>query len=181
MNVSLQSSSEFRMIFSTLEVIRTDYSRFRAPRNSASTYPSRAPRSAPPAATSVSFIHAPPLRGPCPRSPTTPKASASRSVPAPACPPLHRLPAQATPGLATPSARRVRGGRRRAQVTTLVKGISAEEYDAAVARTPKLCPLFVMGDRRGGRELLNDTARDRAVCLARWPNSCSFLHKPRQM
>lgn len=57
----------------------------------------------------------------------------------------------------------------RAQVTTLVKGISPDEYDAAAARTPALCPLRVMGDFRSGRELLADVARDRALPLSWCP------------
>jgi hypothetical protein len=52
-------------------------------------------------------------------------------------------------------------------VTTLVKGITPSEYDAAVARTPAMCPLWVMGDRRTGRELLADVPVDRNLCLAR--------------
>ncbi len=56
---------------------------------------------------------------------------------------------------------------RHAQVTTLVKGISPSEYDAAVDRTPAMCPLWVMGDRRTGRELLADVSADRGICLAR--------------
>ena len=43
--------------------------------------------------------------------------------------------------------------------------ISPDEYDAATAAHPECCPLFAIGDRRGGRQLLADFAADDAWAL----------------
>ena len=45
--------------------------------------------------------------------------------------------------------------------------ISAEEYDAATLRTPKSCPLFVMGDARSGALLLEGMDQDLRLCSLR--------------
>ena len=45
--------------------------------------------------------------------------------------------------------------------------IDAAEYDAAVRRVPGECPLFVMGDLRSGRQLLEDFAADRRLTVSR--------------
>ena len=42
----------------------------------------------------------------------------------------------------------------------LIRTISPDEYDAAVATCPCSCPLHVMGDRRTGQQLLHDAAAD---------------------
>jgi hypothetical protein len=49
-----------------------------------------------------------------------------------------------------------------AQVRYLLREITADEYNAAVRATPHLCPLYAMGDRRTGRELLTQAGRDMA-------------------
>ena len=41
-----------------------------------------------------------------------------------------------------------------------MRTISAEEYDAAVIALPDTCPLVLIGDRRSGRQLLADAAKD---------------------
>ena len=45
--------------------------------------------------------------------------------------------------------------------------ISPEEYDEAVLRRPRTCPLWALGDRRSGRQLLADAAADAARGLDR--------------
>ena len=48
----------------------------------------------------------------------------------------------------------------------LVLSITPDEYDDAVRRTPALCPLFALGDRRSGRELLAAADYDAQRSLA---------------
>jgi hypothetical protein len=45
-------------------------------------------------------------------------------------------------------------------VRRINRKISPDEYDAAIVVRPACCPLFAMGDRRGGRQLLADFAAD---------------------
>jgi hypothetical protein len=52
-------------------------------------------------------------------------------------------------------------------VTHVTRPITADEYDAAVMRAPEECPLFAMGDLRSGRQLLEDCAADRRICVHR--------------
>ncbi len=49
--------------------------------------------------------------------------------------------------------------------------IDAAEYDEAVRRAPGECPLFVMGDLRSGRQLLEDFAADRRLSVRRMATS----------
>ena len=46
------------------------------------------------------------------------------------------------------------------QVRLLARTISPAEYDNAVGRWPELCPLYYMGDRRSGQELLDGFEAD---------------------
>jgi hypothetical protein len=48
-----------------------------------------------------------------------------------------------------------------------MRAISADEYDDAVRWAPSSCPLFAMGDRRSGRELLEQADADAVRPL--WP------------
>jgi hypothetical protein len=41
----------------------------------------------------------------------------------------------------------------REQVSYVSRAITAEEYNAAVIRTPGDCPLFAAGDLRSGRQV----------------------------
>ena len=45
------------------------------------------------------------------------------------------------------------GARLRRQVSYVSRAITAEEYNAAVARAPGDCPLFAAGDLRSGRQV----------------------------
>ena len=49
----------------------------------------------------------------------------------------------------------------------LLRAITADEYDDAVRWAPSSCPLFAMGDRRSGRELLEQADADAVRPL--WP------------
>ncbi len=40
------------------------------------------------------------------------------------------------------------------QTKNVTRIVTPDEYDAAVRRDPALCPLYALGDRRSGRELL---------------------------
>jgi hypothetical protein len=51
-------------------------------------------------------------------------------------------------------------------VRFLTRLISPADYDDATRRRPELCPLFYMGDRRSGQELLNGFDTDAAVSIA---------------
>ncbi len=42
----------------------------------------------------------------------------------------------------------------------MTRAVTPEEYDAAPRRFPARCPLYALGDRRSGRELLADAAAD---------------------
>jgi hypothetical protein len=42
----------------------------------------------------------------------------------------------------------------------IFRAVSPDEYDAAVRRSPAACPLHMCGDRRIGRQLLEDGERD---------------------
>ena len=53
------------------------------------------------------------------------------------------------------------------QVQLHLRAISADEYDDAVRWAPSSCPLFAMGDRRSGRELLEQADAD--AVRPRWP------------
>ncbi len=53
------------------------------------------------------------------------------------------------------------------QVTHAHRLIDPAEYDAAVRRVPGECPLFVMGDLRSGRQLLEDFAADTRLTVSR--------------
>eukprot|EP00291_Cryptomonas_curvata_P030525 CAMPEP_0172214248 /NCGR_PEP_ID=MMETSP1050-20130122/38053_1 /TAXON_ID=233186 /ORGANISM="Cryptomonas curvata, Strain CCAP979/52" /LENGTH=241 /DNA_ID=CAMNT_0012895191 /DNA_START=2158 /DNA_END=2880 /DNA_ORIENTATION=- len=46
------------------------------------------------------------------------------------------------------------------EIQLQIRAISADEYDAAVRRAPSSCPLFAMGDRRSGRELLEQASAE---------------------
>jgi hypothetical protein len=46
------------------------------------------------------------------------------------------------------------------QVSQIFRAITPDEYDAAVQRCPTSCPLYMCGDRRSGRQLLEDGERD---------------------
>jgi hypothetical protein len=48
----------------------------------------------------------------------------------------------------------------------MVRIITPEEYDAAVLREPNSCPLFAMGDRRSGSQLLADAYADAGQTVA---------------
>jgi hypothetical protein len=52
-------------------------------------------------------------------------------------------------------------------VTHVHRIIDAAEYDAAVRSVPGECPLFVMGDLRSGRQLLEDFAADQRLTVRR--------------
>jgi hypothetical protein len=49
------------------------------------------------------------------------------------------------------------------QTKNVMRAVTPEEYDAAVLRDPAMSPLYALGDRRSGRELLaaadNDAQR----------------------
>jgi hypothetical protein len=51
------------------------------------------------------------------------------------------------------------------QTKNIMRIITAEEYDDAVRRNPTACPLYALGDRRSGRELLAAAARDAQCTL----------------
>ena len=51
------------------------------------------------------------------------------------------------------------------QVRQLVRSITADEYDAAVETCPAACPLYMMGDRRTGQQLLHDAPADARTSL----------------
>ena len=55
---------------------------------------------------------------------------------------------------------------RREQVRYLTRVVTPEEYDAAVQRWPEMCPLYYMGDRRSGQQLLDDFDSDAGVSVA---------------
>jgi hypothetical protein len=46
------------------------------------------------------------------------------------------------------------------QAKHLIRVITPDEYDKAVRRDPRSCPLAAMGDLRSGRQLLADGAGD---------------------
>jgi hypothetical protein len=48
------------------------------------------------------------------------------------------------------------------QVRYLTRVVTPEEYDEAVRRVPEMCPMYYMGDRRTGRQLLDDFDADAA-------------------
>ncbi len=48
----------------------------------------------------------------------------------------------------------------------LTRVVTPEDYDAAVRLRPETCPMFYMGDRRTGRQLLADADADAAVTVA---------------
>ena len=48
----------------------------------------------------------------------------------------------------------------------LARAVSAEEYDVAVQRWPEMCPLYYMGDRRTGQQLLDDFDSDAGVSVS---------------
>jgi hypothetical protein len=52
------------------------------------------------------------------------------------------------------------------QVRHLLREIGPEAYDAAARLRPETCPMYYMGDRRTGCQLLQDAAADAAVPLA---------------
>jgi hypothetical protein len=47
-------------------------------------------------------------------------------------------------------------------VRYLTRVVTPEEYDEAVRRVPEMCPMYYMGDRRTGRQLLDDFDADAA-------------------
>ena len=62
----------------------------------------------------------------------------------------------------------------------LTRVVTAEEYDEAVRRVPEMCPLYYMGDRRTGRQLLADFDADAAAAAAlSRPASPASLPSPR--
>ena len=50
--------------------------------------------------------------------------------------------------------------------TSIMRPITPEEYDAAVRHSPTCCPLYMFGDRRSGRQLLEDADRDFDLLLS---------------
>jgi hypothetical protein len=46
------------------------------------------------------------------------------------------------------------------QTKNIARAITPDEYDAAVRIDPAQCPLYALGDRRSGRELLAAAAAD---------------------
>ncbi len=48
----------------------------------------------------------------------------------------------------------------------LTRVVTPEDYDAAVRLRPETCPMYYMGDRRTGRQLLADADSDTAVSVA---------------
>ena len=46
------------------------------------------------------------------------------------------------------------------QMKSVMHIVTPEEYDAAVRLDPTVSPLYALGDRRSGRELLADAAHD---------------------
>ena len=44
----------------------------------------------------------------------------------------------------------------------LTRTVTPDEYDEAVRRAPETCPMYYMGDRRTGRQLLDDFEADAA-------------------
>jgi hypothetical protein len=51
-------------------------------------------------------------------------------------------------------------------VRYLTRIVTPEDYDAAVRLRPETCPMYYMGDRRTGRQLLADFDADAAVSVA---------------
>ena len=58
--------------------------------------------------------------------------------------------------------------RLRGQVSYVSRAITAEEYNAAVARAPADCPLFAAGDLRSGRQVGGCVPCAGVQCLAWW-------------
>jgi hypothetical protein len=50
-------------------------------------------------------------------------------------------------------------------VRYLTRTVTPDEYDAAARRAPETCPMYYMGDRRTGRQLLADFEADAAARL----------------
>ena len=48
----------------------------------------------------------------------------------------------------------------------LARAVTADEYDVAVQRWPEMCPLYYMGDRRTGQQLLDDFDSDAGVSVS---------------
>jgi hypothetical protein len=46
------------------------------------------------------------------------------------------------------------------QTKNITRAITPDEYDAAVRINPAQCPLYALGDRRSGRELLAAATAD---------------------
>ena len=53
-----------------------------------------------------------------------------------------------------------------AQVRCLTRVLTPDDYDAAARLRPETCPMYYMGDRRTGRQLLADLDADAAVTVA---------------
>jgi hypothetical protein len=49
--------------------------------------------------------------------------------------------------------------------------ISPDKFDAAVCREPASCPLFAMGDRRSGHQLLADASTDVGYTVAAYTST----------
>ena len=58
------------------------------------------------------------------------------------------------------------GAGRICEVLRTYRAIGPDEYDEATRRRPEACPMFALGDRRSGRQLLADFAADNATPLA---------------
>ena len=52
------------------------------------------------------------------------------------------------------------------QVRFLTRIVTPDDYDAAARLRPETCPMYYMGDRRTGRQLLADFDADAAVTVA---------------
>jgi hypothetical protein len=51
-------------------------------------------------------------------------------------------------------------------VRYLTRVVTPEDYDAAARLQPETCPLYYMGDRRSGHQLLADAIADDAITVA---------------
>ena len=65
------------------------------------------------------------------------------------------------------------GAGRVCEVRRTFREIGPDEYDTATRLRPEACPMFALGDRRSGRQLLADFAADNAAPLAALPGTAS--------
>jgi hypothetical protein len=52
------------------------------------------------------------------------------------------------------------------QVRYLTRIVTPDDYDMAVRLRPETCPMYYMGDRRTGRQLLDEADTDAAITVA---------------